>query len=86
MIFPYDVVGWMGAALILLAFWLLTHKVVHSHSYEYLFLNLLGGFFLAFETWRHGSLASFALNVIWVAIAIYGIGWAHKRREPKKKR
>ncbi|RJQ22107.1 hypothetical protein C4580_01380 [Candidatus Woesearchaeota archaeon] len=76
--------GWIGAACILLAFWLLTHKVAHSHSYIYLGLNLVGGFLLAIETYVHDSYASFALNSVWVIIAIYGLGWAHRRREPKK--
>lgn len=81
-----DFVGWVGAFLILLAFWLLTHRVVHSHSYEYLFLNLAGGSLLAFETWRANSYASFVLNVVWVFIAIYGLGWAHRRKEAKLRR
>jgi len=85
-IFFADIPGWIGAFLILLAFWLLTHKVVHSHSYTYMLLNLFGGAFLAFETWRKLSYASFVLNIIWVVIAIYGIGWAHRRKEVKLKR
>ena len=78
--------GWIGAFLILLAFWLLTHKVVHSHSYEYLILNFIGGLFLAYETFQHESYASFILNVVWVLIAVYGIGWAHRRKPAKLKR
>jgi len=85
MFFSY-VVGFVGAFLILLAFWLLTHRVVHSHSYEYLFLNLFGGIFLAFETYVQDSYASFALNVFWVLIAVYGLVWAHKRKPAKLKR
>ncbi len=81
-----EIIGWTGAAAILLAFWLLTHKVVHSHSYVYLGLNLLGGVALAYEAWTHLSHASFVLNLIWIAIAIYGLGWAHKRKAPKLKR
>ena len=78
--------SWLGAACILLAFWLLTHKVIHSHSYTYLGLNLIGGALLAIDTYRHESYASFTLNAVWVLIAIYGLGWAHKRKEAKLKR
>lgn len=78
--------GWFGAACILLAFWLLTHKVTHSHSYKYLGLNLIGGALLAIETYLHESYASFALNAVWVLIAVYGLGWAHKRKEPRRSR
>ena len=78
--------GWIGAFFILLAFWLLTHKVVHSHSFTYLGLNLAGGVFLVLEGWLHESYSAVALNVIWVFIAIYGLGWAHKRKSPKMKK
>ncbi|MBI4146215.1 hypothetical protein HY489_02660 [Candidatus Woesearchaeota archaeon] len=81
-----DILGWSGAFIILLAFWLLTHKVVHSHSYTYLLLNLFGGALLSIETFRHESYASFVLNTIWVVVAIYGLGWAHKRKSPKLER
>lgn len=84
--FVFDVPGWIGAFLILLAFWLLTHKVVHSHSYTYFNLNLLGALLLSFESWRKAAHASFVLNIIWAMIAIYGLGWAHKRKPPKMKR
>ena len=86
MIFANDLAGILGAFLVLLAFWLLTHKVIHSHSYIYLGLNFAGGLALAFETWTRGARASFALNIIWAGIAIYGLGWAHKRKSPKMKR
>ena len=81
-----DIPGWIGALLILLAFWLLTFKAVHSHSYTYLALNLIGGTLLAYETWSKGSYSSLILNLSWVIIAIYGLGWAHKRKEVKLKR
>jgi hypothetical protein len=81
-----DIPGWIGAFFILLAFWLLTHKVVHSHSYTYLGFNLIGGALLAFETWQKSSHASFVLNIIWMFVAIYGLGWAHRRKEVKLKR
>lgn len=81
-----NLAGWLGAACILLAFWLLTHKATHSHSYAYLGLNLIGGALLALETYLHESYASFALNAVWVIIAVYGLGWAHRRKEPKKDR
>lgn len=86
MIAGLDFLGVLGAALILLAFWFLTHKVIHSHSYEYLLLNLIGGVLLATETYRHESYASFALNIVWALVALYGLFWAHKRKEAKLKR
>lgn len=81
-----DIPGWIGAVLILLAFWLLTHKAVHSHSYTYLGLNLVAGLLLGYDAWVHATFAGLSLNIVWVAIAIYGLGWAHKRKAPKMRR
>lgn len=76
---PVDIVGWLGAFCILLAFFLLTHKTIRSHSWTYLGLNLAGGVLLAVETFAHESHAAFTLNVVWVIVAVYGLVWAHKR-------
>lgn len=78
--------GWIGAFGIVLAFWLLTHKATHSHSFLYLGLNVLAGILLAYDAWVHKTMAGLTLNIVWIVIAIYGIGWAHKRKEVKLKR
>ena len=79
-----DIPGWIGALFILLAFWMMTHKVVHSHSRICFGLNLLAGVLLAYDAWLHKTYAGLAINIVWVVIAIYGLGWAHKRKAPKK--
>jgi hypothetical protein len=81
-----DIPGWIGAVLILIAFWLLTHRVVHSHSYPYLGLNLVAGILLGYDAWVHRTYAGLSINIAWVLIALYGLGWAHKRKPPVLKR
>ena len=81
-----DIPGWIGAVLIVLAFWLLTHKVVHSHSRAYLYLNLIAGLLLGYDAYVHQTFAGLSINIVWIVIALYGLGWAHKRRPPKLKR
>jgi len=81
-----DIPGWIGAFGIVLAFYLLTHKSVYSHSYLYLGLNLIAGALLAYDAWIHKTFAGLTLNLIWIIIAIYGLGWAHKRKAPKMAR
>lgn len=76
--------GWIGAIFIILAFWLLTHKVVRSHSKVYFTLNLLAGILLSYDAVVHGTSAGLAINIVWIVIAVYGLGWAHKRKAPKK--
>jgi len=85
-ILVYNIPGWIGAVCVLMAFWLLTHKVVHSHSRVYLGLNLFAGLLLAYDAWFHQTFAGLTLNLVWIIIAIYGLGWAHKRKAPKLKR
>ena len=78
--------GWIGAFGIVLAFWLLTHKVTHSHSLLYLGINLVAGILLAYDAWVHNTMAGLALNVVWIVIAVYGLGWAHRRKSPRLER
>lgn len=86
MSFASEVPGWIGAVFIILAFWLLTHKVTHSHSYLYMGLNLIAGLLLAYDAWVHKTMAGLTLNIVWIVIAVYGLGWAHKRKTPKLSR
>lgn len=81
-----EIPGWFGAIFIILAFWMLTHKVVHSHSKVYFTLNLLAGILLAYDAAVHRTSAGLAINIVWIVIAVYGLGWAHKRKEAKLKR
>lgn len=76
-----DWFGWAGTVCILVAFFLLTHKTVHSHSLAYLGLNLIGGVLLAVDTFADASFPAFSLNMVWVLIALYGLVRA---REEKK--
>ncbi|MBS3147772.1 hypothetical protein J4219_02725 [Candidatus Woesearchaeota archaeon] len=86
MISGIDLVGFVGALLILLAFWLVTRKVVHPESFSYLSLNLLGALLLGVETYRRASYAALSLNIIWALVALYGIFLARKRKEAKLRR
>jgi len=38
---------------------------------------------LCFETFFNHSYSSFALNFVWVIVALYGLGWAHRRKPAK---
>lgn len=86
MSFATELPGWIGAVFIILAFWMLTHKVVHSHSKTYFALNLLAGILLAYDAWMHKTFAGLTINIVWIVIAVYGLGWAHKRKTPKLSR
>ncbi len=68
-----DLAGWLGAVLILLAYFLNVRSVVASTSRLFLWLNLLGAALIAVNTYALHAYAATALNVVWGVVAIYGL-------------
>ncbi|MEM1125108.1 MAG: hypothetical protein AAGI71_00535 [Bacteroidota bacterium] len=79
-----DIIGWIGAALILLAYGLLTAERTDARSVFYQVLNVFGSIGLIINALYYGALPSFGLNVVWVGIAFYGLwnGWQARREPP----
>lgn len=69
----FEFVGWAGAALVLFAYFLITHRRVGAESGTYHFLNLFGGAGIMVNAFANNDLPPAGLNVVWVMIAIYGI-------------
>ena len=63
-----EAAGWMGAALILLAYLLLSMGKVTGQSSLYQGMNIVGAAGFTVNGWWHGALPSAALNVIWMLI------------------
>lgn len=63
-----EVVGWAGAALILLAYLLLSMGRLTGQSPLYQWMNVVGAAGFTINGWWHGALPSAALNVIWMMI------------------
>jgi hypothetical protein len=72
-----EVVGWIGAALILGAYALLSTGKVRGESLTYHGMNLVGGAALLLNSAWNGAMPSAALNLIWAGIAVYALS---KRR------
>lgn len=66
-----DIIGWVGAALILLAYFQISKGQVQGNSAYYQWLNVVGSAFLIINTLYYGALPSTAVNVVWISIAIY---------------
>src|SRR6478672_1455131 len=76
-----EVVGWAGAALILLAYLLLSAGRLTGQSIVYQGMNIVGAAGFIVDGWWHGALPSTALNVIWMGIggvALWRI-WARQK-------
>lgn len=65
-----DLLGWIGAILILAAYYLVSTKKVKSDSNSYQILNLVGAIALVVNTYTKGAIPASALNAIWALIAI----------------
>lgn len=65
-----DIIGWLGAFLIILAYYLVSSKKTKGDSHSYQLLNLIGSIFLVINTYIKGAIPSAALNVVWALIAI----------------
>ena len=63
-----EIVGWIGAALILLAYLLLSMGKLTGQSTVYQWMNVFGAAGFTVNGWWHGALPSAALNVIWMMI------------------
>ena len=63
-----EVAGWLGAALILVAYMLLSMGRLTGQSIVYQWMNVVGAAGFTINGWWHGALPSAALNVIWMLI------------------
>ncbi len=66
--FAVEAAGWLGAALILLAYLLLSMGKVTGQSALYQWMNVVGAAGFIVNGWWHGALPSAVLNVIWMMI------------------
>jgi formate hydrogenlyase subunit 3/multisubunit Na+/H+ antiporter MnhD subunit len=71
----YEVVGWLGAVLVLVAYWWVTKW---GTSFYYHSANLLGAAGLLVNALHHRAFPSTALNFVWLFIAIFGMRQARR--------
>jgi len=65
-----ETIGWIGAVLIVGAYFLNITGRLKSSSAIYIISNLLGGVFFTINTLVHQAYPSMIVNIIWVLIAI----------------
>lgn len=74
----FDAIGWVGAAALLVAYAMVSHKKLEGDSATYQLLNISGSLLLAANTIFYGSYPSTFVNLIWTGIAVFSI--AARRR------
>lgn len=75
--------GWVGMALIITAYFLLSIKKLKPHSIIYNLLNLFGGIGLVINTFMTKAWPPFALNIIWAVIAFFSIFKIREHSNPR---
>lgn len=68
-----EIIGWIGAVLIVGAYFFNINGKLKSSSIVYIISNLLGGIFFTLNTFVHKAYPSMIVNIIWVIIAITAI-------------
>lgn len=79
-----NVVGWVGMALLIGAYGLVTAGRILGTSLRFQLMNLVGGAALMVNSAYYGAWPSAVLNMVWVVIGVVGLarsGRAKERRE-----
>jgi hypothetical protein len=77
-----EVIGWVGAILILGSYALLSTGRLRAESVTYQSMNILGAAGFVVNSGWNGALPSAAMNVIWMGIGVYAV--LHQRRSQIK--
>ena len=68
-----EIIGWTAAVMMLSAYVLLTTGRLRSLAPAYQWLNVLSGAGFIVNSGWNGAYPSAALNLIWMAIGLYGL-------------
>jgi hypothetical protein len=79
-----DIVGWIGAALILIAYFFVSTRRVEGNALSYQILNIFGSVFLIVNTFYYRAFPSTFVNIIWIAIAFYSLSGVYRMRKAQK--
>ena len=65
-----EIIGWIGAVEVIIAYALNSYGGLTSDSTIFQLLNLTGAIFLIANTWYNKAYPSMVINIIWTVIAI----------------
>lgn len=68
-----NVAGWIGMALLIGAYALVTAGWLHGPGLTFQLMNLIGGGALMVNSAYYGAWPSAVLNLVWVAIGLVGL-------------
>jgi hypothetical protein len=65
-----NLAGWIGAVLILIAYYLVSAKKIKGNSNTYQTINLIGAMLLIINTYYLKAYPTTFLNIVWALIAL----------------
>lgn len=68
-----DTIGMLGTILVVLAYFLLQLERTDPKGLAYNMLNLAGAVLLLFSLYFHFNLASFVIEIFWIAASLIGL-------------
>lgn len=75
-----DTIGMLGTLLVVLAYSLLQLERTDPRGLTYNTLNLVGAVLLLISLYFHFNLASFVIEIFWIAASLIGL-WKYHRRQ-----
>ena len=68
-----DIIGWIGSALVVIAYTLNIMGKLKAEAISYVLMNLVGSVCLIANTIYHDAIPSTAVNVVWIAVAVIAL-------------
>ena len=75
-----DVIGIIGTALLILAYYLLQAGKAKGDDWSYMLMNLVAASLILYSLLFSFNLASFIIEIFWIAISGYGI-WRKVKKD-----
>ena len=75
-----DAAGWLGAALVIIAYALVSFRRMSAASIAYQALNIVGSILLIINTAFHAAWPSAVVNVVWAAIGLIAVARSPRPR------
>lgn len=77
----HDLVGMVGAVLVLGAYMMLQMERLASSSFIYSVLNFVGGLMIMFSLANAWNFSAVFIEIAWIAISLYGIYRCFKKKK-----
>jgi len=81
--FDFSIIGWFGAVVFVVAYLLLSLRVLSAERVWYHILNAVGGICLVINSVFLDDVPNFFVNIVWAAIALFAVYRIQKTSKKK---